>query len=237
MTNDVDRYLDRLFDRLAGTGSAGRRALVEVEDHLHAAVAERVDGGMSPDAAEHAALTAFGDVRMVARKLRAGHRRERIVVAASGVWLSGGLACAVAALSFLLTLADRWWVWSRGPSWGDCVGGLPCDPAGQSPYLLGIGLSFAVVATLLLVGRGLLRRRARLAPSGRRLPVLLAAVCAVLTPAMLTSLGDPFAVNDAIVGAAGPGLFLTVVASSVTAVATVAAVVWAGLRHRRLAGA
>ena len=32
----VDRYLDALFDRLAGTGAAGRRALAEAEDHLPA---------------------------------------------------------------------------------------------------------------------------------------------------------------------------------------------------------
>ena len=35
----VERYLDALFDRLAGTGQAGRRSLVEAEDHLRAAAA------------------------------------------------------------------------------------------------------------------------------------------------------------------------------------------------------
>jgi hypothetical protein len=37
--SEVDRYLDEMFDRLAGTGSAGRRALAETEDHLRASAA------------------------------------------------------------------------------------------------------------------------------------------------------------------------------------------------------
>jgi hypothetical protein len=38
VTDETDRYLDEMFDRLAGTGGAGRRALVEAEDHLRAAL-------------------------------------------------------------------------------------------------------------------------------------------------------------------------------------------------------
>jgi hypothetical protein len=42
----VDRYLDDLFDALAGTGGAGRRALAEAEDHLRAATADRMADGV-----------------------------------------------------------------------------------------------------------------------------------------------------------------------------------------------
>ena len=34
----VEKYLDEMFDRLAGTGPAGRRMLAEAESHLLAAV-------------------------------------------------------------------------------------------------------------------------------------------------------------------------------------------------------
>jgi hypothetical protein len=32
--SEIERYLDELFDQLAGTGAAGRRALMEAEYHL-----------------------------------------------------------------------------------------------------------------------------------------------------------------------------------------------------------
>lgn len=32
--SEIERYLDEFFDRLAGQGAAGRRALAEAEDHL-----------------------------------------------------------------------------------------------------------------------------------------------------------------------------------------------------------
>ncbi|GAA3513768.1 permease prefix domain 1-containing protein [Actinocatenispora rupis] len=231
--SDVDRYLDRLFDRLAGTGGAGRRALIEVEDHLRTAVSDRVEGGMSREDAEHAAVASFGDVRMVARRLRAGYRRAQFAVAASSAWLVGGLACAVAAASVLLTVADRWWEAMQGPAWGDCLESSPCDPAGETAFLLPVGIALAVVSAVLLLSRRVLQRRALLAPSARRLPALLAVLCALLTPALLTGFGNPLGVNHAVVGGSGPGLFLTVVASAVTTTATVAALGWALLRRRR----
>jgi hypothetical protein len=56
----VERYLDRLFDLMAGTGSAGRRTLVEVEDHLREAVADGAAAGMTQDEAEADAVRKFG---------------------------------------------------------------------------------------------------------------------------------------------------------------------------------
>ena len=37
----AERYLDALFDRLTGTGNAGRRSMAEAEDHLRTAAAVR----------------------------------------------------------------------------------------------------------------------------------------------------------------------------------------------------
>ncbi|WP_446215378.1 hypothetical protein [Micromonospora sp. IBHARD004] len=52
----IDGYLDRLFDRLAGTGAAGRRTMVEAEDHLPSAVAQAVAEGADPAGAERLAV-------------------------------------------------------------------------------------------------------------------------------------------------------------------------------------
>ena len=38
--SEIERYLDELFDQLAGTGAAGRRALMEAEYHLRAVGAD-----------------------------------------------------------------------------------------------------------------------------------------------------------------------------------------------------
>jgi hypothetical protein len=193
---------------------------------------------MSHEDAERSAVASFGDVRMVARRLRAGHRQARRAAAASSAWLVVALACAAAAASVLLTVADRLWAAARGPSWGDCVASSPCDVAGETGYLLPIGVTLAVVSAVLLVSHRLLQRRARVATSARRLPVLLAVLCALLTPVLLTSFGgDPVTVNSAVVGANGPGLFMTVVASAVTAAASIAAIGWALLAQRRRAKA
>jgi len=50
--SEVERYLDGMFDRLAGTGGAGRRALAEAEDHLRAAVADARAAGLPAGEAE-----------------------------------------------------------------------------------------------------------------------------------------------------------------------------------------
>src|SRR5690349_22729895 len=73
MSGPVDRYLDELFDRLAGTGSAGRRVLVEAEDHLRTATAEGVQRGLSSDDAEREAVTRFGPAARVGTELRMVH--------------------------------------------------------------------------------------------------------------------------------------------------------------------
>jgi hypothetical protein len=88
----VDRYLDDLFDRLAGTGAAGRRTLAEAEDHLRAAADQGEALGLSRSDAERRAVAAFGAADRVAAQLRAVHRPDAwLRPAFAGAWLAGAL--------------------------------------------------------------------------------------------------------------------------------------------------
>jgi HAAS domain-containing protein len=97
----VERYLDRLFDRLAGGGAAGRRALAEAEDHLRTGVAEAVANGVPRDEAERDAVRRFGDPAAIAHGVRlasegvAGVLRRTF----SGAWLVGAAACLALGVS------------------------------------------------------------------------------------------------------------------------------------------
>ena len=100
----VDRCLDELFDRLAGTGAAGRRALAEAEDHLRSAMADGIARGLTPEAAEREAVARFGSTGRVAGELRLAHRgiggwlRPAFV----GCWLAGGAGLLAIGLSGLV---------------------------------------------------------------------------------------------------------------------------------------
>ena len=71
--SEIEWYLDELFDQLAGTGAAGRRALLEAEYHLRAVAADAMTRGLPEDQAEHEAVSRFGPPALVARKLRSAH--------------------------------------------------------------------------------------------------------------------------------------------------------------------
>ena len=58
--SEIEWYLDELFDQLAGTGAAGRRALKEAEYHLRATAADAMTRGLPEDQAEHEAVSRFG---------------------------------------------------------------------------------------------------------------------------------------------------------------------------------
>ena len=100
----VEAYLDRIFDLLAGTGAAGRRALAEVEDHLRAATDESVASGLSRVDAERAAVERFGTAEDVAAGLAplggVGLRRlaPQLVAAGALVAALGLLAVGVSGL-------------------------------------------------------------------------------------------------------------------------------------------
>ena len=68
--SEIEWYLEELFDQLAGTGAAGRRALIEAEYHLSATAADAMARGLPEDQAGHEAVSRFGRPALVARKLR-----------------------------------------------------------------------------------------------------------------------------------------------------------------------
>jgi hypothetical protein len=111
MMSEIDRYLDELFDRMSGTGAAGRRALAEAEDHLRSAANEAAAAGLPADRAEHEAVARFGPAAMVARRLRTAQGASRPNRFLSAVWLLAGLAAcglgvvATAALECLAATA------------------------------------------------------------------------------------------------------------------------------------
>ena len=188
--SEIERYLDELFDRLAGQGAAGRRALAEAEDHLRAAATDAVAGGLPADRAEHDAVSRFGSPAMVARKMRSAHRPRRLNRALSAGWLLSGLTLAGLGVAYLV--AARRLV-LQPPS---CTVFLS-----SSCYLRGhitSAISSAAIAassgTILLLGRWLSVRYAGLAPA-RRGFASTSAMLLVLTAVFLGIMGWPPALH------------------------------------------
>ncbi len=107
--SEIDRYLDELFDRMSGTGAAGRRALAEAEDHLRAAAADAMAAGLPADRAERDAVARFGRAAMVARRLRAAHRATLLNRVLSAGWLLAGLAAAGLGVAYLAAAGRLDW--------------------------------------------------------------------------------------------------------------------------------
>ena len=103
--SDIDRYLDELFDRLAGQGATGRRMLEEATDHLRMAVAEKIEAGLPADHAEREAVAQFGETGHIAGLLNRVHDRTRLATAASGATLIAGWALLMLSGTYLATAA------------------------------------------------------------------------------------------------------------------------------------
>lgn len=228
----VDRYLDQLFDRLTGTGGAGRRALAEAEDHLRTGVADAVAAGTTQYEAERRAVAQFGDADGFARRLRRAHGPHPLRVLLSSVWLLAGLALAALSVSFLLTGADRVFETWLHPT---CKGCLDPGPDLRNLFLSGVG--YAAAAAVVLVGRVVARRRAALPPSAGQLPAITAALSAVAALACWLVFGPTglLPIDDAI-GGYGPGLLFSGAAFLTNGAAALAAVAWAIVRWRRGTG-
>ncbi|WP_432991029.1 hypothetical protein [Dactylosporangium sp. CA-233914] len=114
----VDAYLDDMFDRLAGTGAAGRRMLTETEDHLRSASADARARGLDPTAAEREAVARFGPPEVTQR---AGARATGPLTTAAtvlGVSLAGyGIAGFLGA--FTRALSSRYVADCTTPLSGD----------------------------------------------------------------------------------------------------------------------
>ena len=162
--SEIERYLDELFDRMAGHGAAGRRALIEAEDHLRAAAADAVARGLSADQAEHDAVTRFGSAAMVARKMRSAHAAGGLAQALSAGWLLAGLAVAGLGVAYLAAAGRLGWQ----PYDCTVIVTSSCYFVGRT--LVSATTSAAIAAAagaVLLLGRWLAVRYAGLAPARR----------------------------------------------------------------------
>jgi hypothetical protein len=97
----VEQALDELFDRLAGSGSAGRRALAEAEDHLAEAVAAGRASGLDAERAEREAVARFGPPARVAAEIQRVHRGPAAWLrpAFVGCWIAGGIGLVAVGVS------------------------------------------------------------------------------------------------------------------------------------------
>jgi hypothetical protein len=163
--SEIDRYLDDMFDRLAGTGAAGRRALAEAEDHLRTAAEHAMACGTSEGQAERDAVRRFGRPATIARRLRSACRRGRFNRALSGAWLLIGLTLAGMSEP-LLFFSD----------------GLVVGPFFLDGWL---ALAAVMVAAAVLAGWGLAWRYLGLAYAPRSLPLIAAVLYGVVGPAAL----------------------------------------------------
>ena len=156
----IERYLDELFDQLASTGAAGRRALMEAEYHLRAVAADAMTRGLPEDQAEHEAVSRFGPPALVARKLRSAGRLNRAV---STAWLLAGLAACGLGAAYLMVV---WWHTWQTPN---CYVALAygCYTPSMLVTRITMATTIAAAGAALLLGRWLAVRYAALTPSRR----------------------------------------------------------------------
>jgi hypothetical protein len=161
--SEIEWYLDEMFDQLAGTGAAGRRALTEAEYHLRAAAADAMARGLPEDQAEREAVSRFGQPALVARKLRSAQGTGPLGRAVSTGSLLAGLAGCGLGGAYLV--AACWHSWQVP----DCAVALSygCYTTGMLVTRVTTATTIAAAGAALLLGRWLAVRCAALA-SGRR---------------------------------------------------------------------
>lgn len=161
--SEIEWYLDELFDQLAGTGAAGRRAMMEAEYHLRAVATDAMTRGLPEDQAEHEAVSRFGPPALVARKLRSAQGGGRLNRAVSTAWLLAGLAACGLGAAYLVA---AWWHTWQTPN---CYVALAygCYTAGMLVTRITTATTFAAAGAALLLGRWLAVRYAALTSSRR----------------------------------------------------------------------
>jgi len=188
----IDRYLDEMFDRLAGTGGRGRRAVAEAEDHLRAAAADAVARGLPVAQAERDAVARFGSPALIAGQLRRAGRNSLLGSVLSGAWVLAGLGLLVLALTYL-TKAVELTVLLRMhpqelPACADLQDlyipmgtGIECTTSMQDMRANAVaGLVVLLAAAAALLVRRFAVRLVGLAPAPRRFPLFGAAFFVVL---------------------------------------------------------
>jgi hypothetical protein len=161
--SEIEWYLDELFDQLAGTGAAGRRALMEAEYHLRTVAADAMARGLPEDQAEHEAVSRFGPPALVARKMRSAQGAGRLNRAVSTGWLLAGLAGCGLGAAYLVAV---WWHTWQTP---DCTVALAygCYTTGMLVTRVTAAMTIAAAGAALLLGRWLAVRYAALASTRR----------------------------------------------------------------------
>jgi hypothetical protein len=161
--SEIEWYLDELFDQLAGTGAAGRRALIEAEAHLHAVAADAMARGLPVDQAEHEAVSRFGPPALVAGKLRSAQGTGRLNRTVSIAWLLAGLAGCGLGAAYLVA---AWWQTRQAPN---CYVALSygCYTSGMLVTRITTATTIAAAGAALLLGRWLAVRYAALTSSRR----------------------------------------------------------------------
>ncbi|GAB3808908.1 hypothetical protein GCM10028798_35780 [Humibacter antri] len=110
----IDTYLDDMLDRLEGTAAERRRMLAEAEMHLRDSAAAFERDGMDADAAQGAAIAAFGEVPAIAQasnRRRPAELLAAFVRAAAQLGVYGFAAIGVAALlarGLALVTSTQW---------------------------------------------------------------------------------------------------------------------------------
>jgi hypothetical protein len=96
----IERYLDRLFELLAGTGAAGRRTLSETEAHLTERTEDLIAQGRTPEDAARHAIAMFGTPETVAAAV-AGTLQPRLVFhqVVASVWIFAATSLITAGVS------------------------------------------------------------------------------------------------------------------------------------------
>lgn len=249
----VDACLDELFDKMAGTGAAGRRSVAEAEDHLRSAVAEAVAAGADPQRAEHDAVARFGRPAAIATQLRVAHGGAGALirpVITGTVWIGllGALALGVSGL--VSEVLGR--VFGAGFVAGDANGvtytsarcadfleyfprAATCEVAASQHHwgeVVEYRVALGVLALLALAGWALLRRTTRLGgPAWQAPATVVALVAAALAAAAAAGLlflslgGMAFGTSQG----AGAGL----ADGAVAALFAIGATIWAFRRAHR----
>jgi len=195
----IDSYLDDLFDRLGGTGRAGRRLLLESEDHLRTAASEAMARGSTREEAESLAVESFGSVHEIVKDLRPPITAARLAMTAiSAVWVSIGALAMVAGVSYLTFFAGTHGVFFRRSAHAICgpesTTAAPMSVCGSHNVMpLAIGLVLLTSGGLALLLRVAFTRRQRLPLAGARLTMLGAALFALLALAIAMDNGNPIA--------------------------------------------
>ncbi|GIH15291.1 permease prefix domain 1-containing protein [Rugosimonospora africana] len=155
----AERWLDAVFDGLTGTGSGGRRALAEMEDHLRDSVGDGIGRGLDRAEAERDAVARFGSPERVARGIRSAHR-NLLRPLLTGTWSLAAAAALTVGISTTLT-AVLTIVIDGHLDRGVCVmvsGTSPPHPcgAGNAYYLGAEGLALVGVGLFILGALALL---------------------------------------------------------------------------------